>query len=100
MLAVFAGLALVLALGGTYGVTSYLVTQRHREIGIRMAIGARAADIIREILRGSLTWIGAGVLVGLLGAIVVAGFLGDLLFGVSPRGPIALAVRARRPPPR
>jgi putative ABC transport system permease protein len=94
MLAVFAGLALLLALGGTYGVTSYLVTQRHREIGIRMAIGARAADIVREILRGSLTWVSVGVVVGLLGAILLAGFLGDLLFGVSPRDPIVLVSAA------
>ena len=64
MLAVFAGLALVLALGGAYGVTSYLVTQRTREIGIRMAMGARSRDIVRSVLQGSLVAIGIGVAVG------------------------------------
>jgi predicted permease len=94
MLAVFAGLALVLALGGTYGVTSYLVTQRRREIGIRMTMGARAADIVRGVLRGSLTSIGIGVAVGLISAVLLAGRLGELLFGVSPRDPMVIAVAA------
>jgi predicted permease len=101
MLAVFAGLALVLALGGTYGVTSYLVTQRTREIGIRMAMGARAADILRAVLRGSLNPIGLGVALGLASAVWLAGlFTGGeqtpsstppLLFGVSPGDPAVIA---------
>lgn len=102
MLAVFAGLALVLALGGTYGVTSYLVTQRTREIGIRMAMGARSADILRAVLRGSLGAIGVGVALGLIASVWLAGLLGNveqtvsstnpnLLFGVSPRDPAVLA---------
>jgi len=91
MLAVFAGLALVLALGGTYGVTSYLVTQRTREIGIRLAMGAQSEDIVRSVLRGSLVAIGAGVVVGLAGVLALAGWLRDILFGVSPRDPAVLA---------
>jgi ABC-type lipoprotein release transport system permease subunit len=94
MLAVFAGLALVLALGGTYGVTSYLVTQRHREIGIRLAMGAGAGDIVRGVLRGSLASVTLGVTLGLVGAVLLGGLLTDLLFGVSPRDPIALALAA------
>ena len=102
MLAVFAGLAFVLALGGTYGVTSYLVTQRTREIGIRMAMGARSADILRAVLRGSLSPIGLGVALGLASAVWLASLLTgaettpssaapNLLFGVSPGDPSVIA---------
>jgi predicted permease len=88
MLAVFAGLALVLALGGTYGVTSYLVTQRTREIGIRMAMGAGSTAIVRSILRGSLTSILAGMALGIAAVVVLARQLGDMLFGVPPHDPV------------
>ncbi|HYN06709.1 MAG TPA: ABC transporter permease [Vicinamibacterales bacterium] len=94
MLAVFAGLALVLALGGTYGVTSYLVTQRTREIGIRMAMGAGAADIVRSILRGSLTAIVIGMVLGLASVVGLARLLGDMLFGVPPHDPLIHATAA------
>ena len=88
MLAVFAGLALILALGGTYGVTSYLVTQRTREIGIRMAMGAGSTDIVRSILRGSLTAILVGLALGLAAVVGLARQLGDMLFGVPPHDPV------------
>ena len=102
MLAVFSGLAFVLALGGTYGVTSYLVSQRTREIGIRMAMGARSADILRAVLGGSLSPIGLGVALGLASAVWLAGLLTgaeptpssaapNLLFGVSPADPAVIA---------
>jgi predicted permease len=84
LLGVFAVMALVLALGGSYGVTSYLVSQRTREIGIRVALGARSADIVRSVLRGSLTAVGAGVLLGIGASIAAARWLADLLFGVPP----------------
>ena len=87
MLGVFAGLALILALGGTYGVTSYLVTQRTREIGIRLAIGAGARQIVRAVVAGSVTAIVIGMLIGLTAVATSAGWLNDLLFGVSPRDP-------------
>ena len=88
MLAVFAGLALILALGGTYGVTSYLVSQRTREIGIRMAMGAGSSDIMRSILRGSLTAILVGLTLGLASVVGLARLLGDMLFGVPPHDPV------------
>jgi predicted permease len=84
MLAVFAGIALVLALGGSYGVTSYLVSQRTRELGIRVALGARRRDISRTVLRGSIAIVGIGVAIGTIGAIAAGRFLSSLLFGVSP----------------
>jgi len=90
MLAVFAGLALMLALGGTYGVTSYLVSQRTREIGIRLAMGARSVDIVNAVLRTSLAWIVAGIGVGLLASVFLARAAGQMLFGVSPRDPAVL----------
>ena len=101
MLAVFAGLALILALGGTYGVTSYLVSQRTREIGIRLAMGARSADILRAVLRSSLVAIGLGVALGLTGAVLLGNLISrsesttsmtntTLLFGVSPLDPTVL----------
>jgi predicted permease len=94
MLAVFAGMALVLALGGTYGVTSYLVTQRTREIGIRMAMGAGAGDILRSVLRGSLVAIVVGMALGLSTVIGLANRLGDMLFGVPPYDPLIHATAA------
>ncbi len=84
MLAVFALTALALALGGTYGVSSYLVTQRTREIGIRVALGAARADIMRGVLRASLAAVGTGIVVGVIAALGVGRFLEALLFGVAP----------------
>jgi ABC-type antimicrobial peptide transport system permease subunit len=84
LLGTFAMMALLLALGGTYGVTSYLVSQRTREIGIRVALGARRADIVTTVLRSSLVIVSVGVIVGVATAVGVARWLADLLFGVPP----------------
>jgi putative ABC transport system permease protein len=84
LLAVLALLALVLALGGTYGVTSYLATQRTREMGIRLALGAQRADIRRSVLRGSLAVVATGAALGLVASTAAARGLSSLLFGVSP----------------
>jgi predicted permease len=83
-LALFAGLALLLAVGGIYGVTSYLVTQRTREIGIRMALGARTGVVVRSIARGGMLPVLAGVIVGLVSALAAARAISGLLFGVQP----------------
>jgi predicted permease len=90
MLVVFALLALVLALGGTYGVTAYLATQRAREIGIRLALGARAGDIRRTVLAGSFAVAGSGIAAGVLGSMGAARWLSSLLFGVTPHDLLAL----------
>jgi predicted permease len=92
MLAVFAGIALLLALGGSYGVTSYLVSQRTRELGIRVALGARRSDISRAVLKGSVAIIGIGVAIGLTGAIGAGRFLSSLLFGVPPYDALILSI--------
>jgi predicted permease len=94
LLAVFAAMALMLALGGTYGVTAYLVSQRTREIGIRVALGARRADITRTVLRTSLSIVGAGVIAGLAAAVAVARLLAEMLFGVPPHDGWILAYAA------
>jgi predicted permease len=94
LIGVFAAIALVLALGGAYGVTSYLVSQRTREIGIRVALGARTADITRAVLRSALVVIGVGVAAGAAGAVGGARLLGDLLFGVPPHDPVVLLAAA------
>jgi predicted permease len=84
MLGVFAALALLLALGGAYGVSAYLVTQRRRELAIRVALGARGADIFRSVLVGSLATMGAGVAIGVVASLQTARLLSSLLFGVRP----------------
>jgi ABC-type antimicrobial peptide transport system permease subunit len=91
LLGIFAAMSLLLALGGTYGVTSYLVSQRTREIGIRVALGARRPDIVRTVLAKSLVIVSVGVLVGVAGSIGLSRFMDDLLFGVSPYDPRILA---------
>jgi len=83
LLGCFAGVAMVLAAIGIYGVIAYSVAQRTKEIGIRMALGAQKVDMLTMILRQSFTVIGIGLLVGLFGALAVTRLMSSLLYGVS-----------------
>ena len=91
LLSGFAGVALVLAALGLYGVLAYSVTCRTREIGIRMALGAQRPDVMRLILRQGMTLVGLGILIGLTGAFVLSRLLRSLLFDISPADPITFA---------
>lgn len=94
LIALFAGLALVLASVGVYGVISYSVAQRTHEIGIRMAIGADRGDVLRMVLWQSLALALVGVVVGLACARILTGFLAGQLFGVSATDPAVFAAVA------
>jgi len=83
LLATFAASAFVLAIVGLYGTQSYFVTQRRREIGIRLALGARRGQVLRLILREGLALSVAGLGAGLAGAVLLAKYLESMLFGVS-----------------
>jgi ABC-type antimicrobial peptide transport system permease subunit len=83
LIGVFAGLALLLALVGLYGVLALIVGQRRREIGVRLALGARAADVIRLVLGEGAQVTVLGVLAGVVGALALTRVLGSLLYGVS-----------------
>ncbi len=91
LLAVFAGVALLLAAIGIYGVISYMVTQRSHEMGIRMALGASRASILRLVLGQSLFLTLAGVLLGLAGSLLVSRLIASLLFNVTATDPATLA---------
>jgi putative ABC transport system permease protein len=86
----FAALALALAAVGIVGVVSYSVAQRTREIGIRMALGARKTDVLQLILSGSMAWVAAGIVVGIAGSIGLTRLLGTLLYNVKPGNPVVL----------
>ncbi len=92
LLGVFAALALLLAALGTYGVLSYMVSERRREIGIRMALGAAAGSVVQLILRQGVAIAGAGLLVGLVGALALNRVMTSLLFGVAPTDVTTFAV--------
>ncbi|MBZ5600828.1 MAG: ABC transporter permease [Acidobacteriia bacterium] len=87
LIGAFATLALILAVIGIGGVVAWSVSQRTNEIGIRMALGARPADIFAMIIRQSFTMIGAGQIAGLIGAFALTRVLASFLFGISPEDP-------------
>jgi ABC-type antimicrobial peptide transport system permease subunit len=88
LFAIFAVLALVLAVVGLYGVTAHAVGERRREIGVRMALGARPVDVIALVTRDAVVTIAVGAAVGLVAAGVLAHAAAGLLYGVSPRDPL------------
>ncbi|HEV2835060.1 MAG TPA: ABC transporter permease [Pyrinomonadaceae bacterium] len=97
LLSVFAVLALVLAAVGIYGVISYSVAQRTREVGIRMALGAQTTDVLKLVVRDGLRLVVIGIAVGLVGAFILTRLMTTLLFGVTPTdavtyGTVALAL--------
>lgn len=91
---VFSGLALLLASIGIYGVMAYNVSQRTGEIGVRMALGATATDVVKLILSQGLGVIGLGLLVGLGATLALARVIQSMLYGTNPRDPLTLAVIA------
>jgi len=95
LLGVFAGVALVIAVLGVFGVLSFVVTQRARELGIRIALGAAPAQVRRLVVARGVALVLAGVALGIVGAVALTRFMGALLFGVTPTDPatyVAVAV--------
>ncbi len=94
LLGIAAGIALLLGTVGIYGVVSYVVSRRTQEIGVRMALGAPASQVLREVVAQGMALTGAGVAVGLLGAWGVSRVLATLLYGVSATDPATYAATA------
>ncbi|HKN84495.1 MAG TPA: ABC transporter permease, partial [Pyrinomonadaceae bacterium] len=84
LMSAFAGVAMLLAMLGIYGVTSYYVTQRTHEIGVRMALGAQIADVLKLVVKRAMLLAVAGIAIGIVGAVAVTRYLRTLLFGVRP----------------
>jgi putative ABC transport system permease protein len=91
LLSLFAGVALVLTLVGLYGVMSYSVVQRTNEIGIRLALGAQARDVLLMIIKQGSFLIVLGLGIGLLGAYAASWLVASLLFGVTAKDPFTFA---------
>jgi putative ABC transport system permease protein len=92
VLAGFAGLSLLLAATGLYGLVSYSVTQRVREIGVRMALGAQPGDVLRLVVREGMTLVALGAVAGVLAAIAAGRVVAALLYGVTATDPVTYAV--------
>jgi putative ABC transport system permease protein len=91
LLGCFAALALLLAGVGVYGVISYVVTQRTREVGIRMALGAQSADVLRLFIKQGMAMVALGVGLGIFGAFALMRVMKSLLFDVSANDPLTFA---------
>jgi ABC-type antimicrobial peptide transport system permease subunit len=94
LLGMFAGVALLLSTVGIYGVISYSVNQRTREIGVRVALGARRADIVHMVLGEALLTVAVGVLSGMITAALLTRLLSSLLFGVGRHDPLTMTSTA------
>ena len=94
LLSAFAAVALFLAGLGVFGVMSYAVMQRSREIGIRMALGAESGEVLRMVMSHALLLCGSGVLIGLAGAIALSRVVASLLFNLEPTDPLTLGTVA------
>lgn len=92
LLSTFAGLALVLTVVGLYGVMTYSVTRRTREIGVRMALGAERGSVLIMVLRDAALLLGAGIVLGIAATLISASVLRDMLYGTGSRNPIVLVL--------
>jgi ABC-type antimicrobial peptide transport system permease subunit len=92
LLGCFAGLALLLGAVGTYGVLSYMVTERRREIGIRVALGATRSHVLIRVMKEGLQVTAFGLSIGLAGALALNQLIASLLFGVQPMDTVTIAV--------
>jgi putative ABC transport system permease protein len=90
----FAGAALLLAAVGVFGVMSFDVVQRTREIGVRVALGAQGRDVLRLVMSRGLAVAGTGVLIGLVWAVASGRLIAGALYGIAPRDPITLIASA------
>jgi len=91
LLGAFAGLALVLAAIGIFGVLSYAMAQRTRELGIRLALGAQRGDVLRLVARETAPMVASGVVVGLLAALGLTRFVRTMLYEIQPNDPATFA---------
>ncbi len=91
LFAIFAGFALLMAAMGIYGVMSYAVSQRERELGIRMALGADQSEVVRMVAAQGAKWVAWGALAGLAGAVVLGRLLSGVVFEVSLLDPATFA---------
>jgi putative ABC transport system permease protein len=87
LLGAFAAAALLLAISGVYGVISYAVSRRSREIAIRIALGARTGDVLALVMRAGLRLVGAGIVLGLVAAFLASRALSSLLYGITAADP-------------
>jgi predicted permease len=94
LVALFGGLALMLATTGIYGVVSYVASQRTAEIGVRVALGAHAGEVVRLLVRQGIVFAGAGVAAGLVGAFALTRLLGSMLYGVGAADPATFVTAA------
>jgi len=91
LIASFAGLAILLTIVGLYGVMTYSVSRRTREIGVRMALGAQRVSVLKMVLGDAAILVTAGILIGAVSALASASILRSMLYGIEPRDPIVIA---------
>jgi ABC-type antimicrobial peptide transport system permease subunit len=94
LFAIFAVVALLLAAAGVYAVMAYAVAERRSELGIRLALGAQAGDVLRLVVGQGGRLAGTGLALGLVGALLGARLFQAMLFGIGPRDPLSFAVTA------